>query len=100
MEFLKIGSSWVVTILVYVTGLVALGLFLAHRAGIMKFLEEVKVELSKCTWPWNPEQTGLRRYKELIDSTVVVAVSTLLLGSYVSMFDFFMNHLVGWMVKF
>jgi preprotein translocase subunit SecE len=58
------------------------------------------VELRKCTWPWDPEQTGLRKYKLLIDSTVVVCVTTLLLAAYITGFDFFINKLVGWMITF
>ncbi|MFZ5806979.1 MAG: preprotein translocase subunit SecE [Verrucomicrobiota bacterium] len=100
MEFFKIANSWPITLLVYglVAACVIAGLF--YREWIAKFLGEVKIELTKCTWPWNPEQTGLRRYKELVDSTVVVAVSTLLLGAYVSLFDFLLSRFVGLLVRF
>ena len=37
---------------------------------IKNFFSEVKVELQKCSWPWDPKEKGFRRYKELIDSTV------------------------------
>ena len=38
-----------------------------------KFISEVRVELAKAQWPWDPNEKGFRRYKELNDSTVVVA---------------------------
>ncbi len=100
MEFFKIANSWPITLLVYGLAAGALFVVLIKRAQISKFLNEVKIELSKCTWPWNPELTGLRKYKELVDSTVVVAVSTLLLGAYVSMFDFLLSRFVGLLVRF
>jgi len=53
------------------------------------FLREVKVELLKATWPWDPKQkTFGAKYKELIDSTIVVIVAMLMLAAFVSVFDF------------
>jgi preprotein translocase subunit SecE len=53
------------------------------------FLREVKVELLKATWPWDPkEKTFGAKYKELIDSTIVVIVAMLMLAAFVSVFDF------------
>ncbi|NCD32698.1 MAG: preprotein translocase subunit SecE [Spartobacteria bacterium] len=46
--------------------------------GFKQFLLEVKVELKKCTWPTR---------KELMDSTVVVIISLVLLGVYVGLSD-------------
>lgn len=100
MDFLKIGESWWLTAAVYVPIIAVAAVVLYQRQPILKFVGEVKVELAKCTWPWNPEQTGLRRYKELIDATVVVAVTTLLLAAYVAIFDFLLGHLAAWLVKF
>jgi preprotein translocase subunit SecE len=100
METLKIGNSWLWTALVYIPALIVLALVLARRAAIVRFLGEVRAELAKCTWPWNPEQTGLRRYKELVDSTVVVVVVTVILAAYVTTFDFLITRLVGLLVKF
>ena len=50
---------------------------------VKNFFSEVKVELQKCSWPWDPKEKGFRRYKELVDSTIVVAIAMLLLGGYV-----------------
>jgi preprotein translocase subunit SecE len=100
MEVLKIGDSWLVTALVYGLSLILLGLALAYRTRMASFVSEVRVELAKCTWPWDPEQTGFRRYKVLIDTTIIICVATLLMAGYITGFDFAINKLVGWLVNF
>ncbi len=55
---------------------------------IRKYWGEVILELKKATWPWDPKEKGFVKYKELIDSTIVVFVAMLLLGAFVSFFDF------------
>ena len=52
-----------------------------------KFSSEVKSELQKCSWPWDPKEKGVKRYRELIDSTVVVLVAMILLGGFVAFSD-------------
>jgi preprotein translocase subunit SecE len=53
------------------------------------FLREVKTELLKATWPWDPKEKAFgAKYKELIDSTIVVIVAMLMLAAFVSIFDF------------
>ncbi len=86
--------------LVVVWSLVAV--FLAY--GLFKFgtswrrfINEVALELSKCSWPWNPQEKGMKRYKELIDSTVVVAVSSLLLAGIVTSSDFILQKVVNFL---
>jgi preprotein translocase subunit SecE len=59
------------------------------------FLAEVRVELGKATWPWDPKEKGFRRYKELADSTVVVIVAMLIVGGYIAFFDFILVNVVG-----
>ncbi len=49
------------------------------------FINEVKVELQKASWPWDPKEKGMKRYKELTDSTLVVIIAMLLLGGYVAL---------------
>lgn len=52
------------------------------------FIREVKTELQKATWPWDPKEKSFgAKYKELIDSTVVVMIGMLLLAAYVSLID-------------
>ena len=41
-----------------------------------------------------------RNYRELIDSTAVVAMTTLVLAAYTSGFDFLISRVVGWLVRF
>ncbi|ALJ56906.1 SecE/Sec61-gamma subunits of protein translocation complex [Candidatus Xiphinematobacter sp. Idaho Grape] len=60
-----------------------------------KFIVEVKAELGKAQWPWDPREKGFKRYRELSDSTVVVVVAMLLLGGYVATFDLIVVNLVG-----
>jgi len=47
--------------------------------GTRNFLEEVRAELKKCAWPTRPE---------LIDSTIVVIISLVILGFYVTVADY------------
>ncbi|PAW66546.1 MAG: hypothetical protein B9S30_08090 [Verrucomicrobiia bacterium Tous-C5FEB] len=100
MEALKIGGSWVGTI---VLGVISLGVataFFLNRAKVSKFVGEVHGELLKCSWPWDASETGVKKYRELIDSTTVVALTTLVLAAYTSGFDFLISRVVGWLVRF
>ncbi len=72
-------------------------LLLRYRTPIVRFIGEVKVELEKCSWPWDPNQSGFKKYKELIESTVVVIVSTVLLAGFVTSSDWVLAHLVGFL---
>ena len=67
-------------------------------AKTKKFVGEVRTELAKATWPWDPKEKGFKRYKELVDSTMVVLVAMLLLGGYVSFFDFVLVNIVGFLI--
>ena len=62
------------------------------------FFSEVKVELQKASWPWEPKEKGVKRYKELTDSTVVVIIAMLLLGGYVALFDFILVNIIQFFV--
>ncbi len=87
------------TVVVYGLIILVLGLGLGYRSQIAKFFSEVKSELAKCTWPWDPEQTGLRKYKMLIDSTVIVCITALLLAGYTTGFDFVITNLISGLTK-
>ena len=78
-----------------VTAVLCLYYFLRHRVTVLKFVGEVKVELDKCSWPWDPNLTGFKKYKELIESTVVVIISVVLLAGFVTSCDWLLAHLVG-----
>ena len=72
-------------------------LLLRYRARVTTFVSEVRVELEKCSWPWDPNQSGLKKYKELIESTAVVIVSTVLLAGFVTTSDLVLAHVVGFL---
>jgi len=59
-----------------------------------KYIGEVRTELKKATWPWNPKEKGFKKYKQLIDSTVVVMIAMVLLGAYVASIDFAMRQVM------
>lgn len=56
---------------------------------LFRFIGEVKTELRKASWPWesDPKIKGFKKYKELIDSTVVVLIAIILLAGYVALWD-------------
>ena len=58
---------------------------------VRQYWQEVVAELRKASWPWDPKERGMRKYKELTDSTTVVIVAMLLLGGYVSLWDLGLN---------
>lgn len=64
---------------------------------IFSFLGEVKGELYKASWPWesDPKIKGFKKYKELIDSTVVVLIAMILLAGFVQFWDFLDVAIVG-----
>jgi preprotein translocase subunit SecE len=66
---------------------------------IKNFFGEVKLELQKASWPWDPKEKGFRRYKELSDSTVVVAISRVLLGGFVAFFDVVLVNFVHFFTR-
>ncbi len=63
------------------------------------FTTDIITELKKATWPWDPKEKGMKKYKELVDSTVIVTVAMILLGGYVAGWDFIMNLLVSFMFR-
>lgn len=64
-----------------------------------RYLGEVKTELKKATWPWDPKETGLKKYKQLIDSTIVVMIAMVLLGAYVATVDFAMRQVMDFLTS-
>jgi len=59
------------------------------------FFSEVRTELSKASWPWDPKEHGFKRYKELVDSTMVVVVAMLLLAGYISLCDLCLTSIIS-----
>ncbi len=96
LEFFLINGSWPLSIAVWVGGLLLLTLLISYRTPIRLFSSEVKVELMKASWPWEPKEKGMKKYKELIDSTVIVVIAMLLLSGYVAGWDFLLNIVTGY----
>ena len=63
---------------------------------ISGFFGEVKGELRKASWPWesDPKIKGFRKYKELVDSTMVVLIAMVLLAGFVQFWDLFLVKIV------
>ena len=88
MDFLKVAGSLVFGIIVWLAVAIALIAAFVHRARIGTYMRDVMTELQKATWPWDPkEKTFASKYKELIDSTVLVIIAMILLGAFVSIID-------------
>jgi preprotein translocase subunit SecE len=85
------------TIAYLVIGVLFVAYLLRYRITILKFVGEVRVELDKCSWPWDPNLTGFKKYKELLESTIVVVISVLLLAGFVTSCDFLLAHFVGFL---
>ena len=58
-----------------------------HLASFAKYVLETREELRKCTWP---------TWDELKGSTVVVAISIVLLGGFTVAVDFVFSLFVRW----
>jgi preprotein translocase subunit SecE len=63
------------------------------------FFTEVRIELQKASWPWDPKERGMKRYKELSDSTLVVIIAMLLLGGFVAFFDFVLVNVIHFLTR-
>lgn len=68
-------------------------------AKLKKFTGEVRGELAKAQWPWNPHEKGVCKFKELSDSTKVVLVAMFIVGGYIAFFDFILVNIVEFLVR-
>jgi len=68
---------------------------MANQIG--NYFTEVRAELAKVQWPWDDSERGFKKYKELWDSTLVVIIAMLLVGGYISFFDFITINVVGFL---
>ena len=101
LEYLKIDNSWITGGIVYTFLIVALVLLFRNLAKVSGFIGEVKGELRKASWPWDsdPKAKGFRKYKELIDSTIVVLIAVILLAGFVQFWDFIQILTVGFLTE-
>jgi preprotein translocase subunit SecE len=58
--------------------------------GSREFVGEVRTELTKCAWPTRPE---------LMESTVVVIISCLILAAFVGLSDGALLSLMGLIIR-
>lgn len=70
-------------------------------AKVSRFIGEVKGELRKANWPWesDPKIKGFKKYKELVDSTIVVLIATILLAGFVSLWDFICTYVINFITS-
>ena len=63
---------------------------------VFTYIGEVKSELRRASWPWesDPKIKGFRKYRELIDSTIVVLIAMLLLAGFVAFWDLVHSEVV------
>jgi len=66
---------------------------------VRTFFGEVRNELAKAQWPWDPNEKGFKRYKELVDSTTVVLIAMLILGGYIAFFDWILITFVSTLTR-
>ncbi len=101
LEYLKLGDSWIIAGIVYAVALVLIYFLVRNLARVSSFIGEVKGELRKASWPWDsdPKAKGFRKYKELIDSTVVVLIAVILLAGFVQFWDFVQVLIVGFLTE-
>ena len=101
LEYLKINDSWVTSGILYGVLIIALFLLFRHLSKVSSFIGEVKGELRKASWPWDsdPKAKGFRKYKELIDSTIVVLIAVILLAGFVQFWDFIQLLTVGFLTE-
>jgi preprotein translocase subunit SecE len=72
-----------------------------RKVNISKFISEVTGELKKASWPWesDPKVKGLKKYKELVDSTVVVLIAMVLLAGFVNFWDLFLTKALSFLTN-
>jgi preprotein translocase subunit SecE len=68
-------------------------------AKTKNFISDVKSELQKASWPWDPKEKGAKKYKELTDSTSIVVIAMLLMSGYIAGWDFLLNIMMSWLFK-
>ncbi len=90
LELLKFGDNWILTSVIWSAVILIAFLIIKNFERISKFIGEVKGELRKASWPWesDPKIKGFKKYKELVDSTIVVLIAMILLAGFVQLWDF------------
>ncbi|MCS7064373.1 MAG: preprotein translocase subunit SecE [Methylacidiphilales bacterium] len=87
------------TVVMLIALVVSLLIWRKVGTQIKAFLDQTRAELQKCTWPWDPSQKGLKKYKELIDSSVVVIVASIFLATFITSADFILVKVIGFITR-
>jgi preprotein translocase subunit SecE len=78
---------WIAVWVLLIGGVFAWAWRAGHLVRITEYVQQTREELRKCTWP---------TWDELKGSTVVVAISILLLGGFTVAVDFVFTMFVRW----
>jgi preprotein translocase subunit SecE len=81
-------TIWIIVWAVAIGGIFAWLWRAGQLVRLNAYIRQTREELTKCTWP---------TWDELKGSTVVVAISILLLGAFTVLVDFVFSMLVKWM---
>lgn len=102
MKYLMINDSLWQTGIVWALAIALLVVVVKKWARISSFSGEVRGELHKASWPWesDPKIKGLRKYRELVDSTTVVLIAMILLAGFVQAWDFLHVQIVTFLTNF
>jgi preprotein translocase subunit SecE len=67
----------------------------------LTYAMQVREELVKCTWPWDPNLDPLnpRKYRQLTEATVVVIVLTVMMAGLISVADILIHPAVGFLTN-
>ena len=67
---------------------------------IKTFIVEVVAEMNKVSWPIKrgKDLKPAERYREIIDSTTMVIVSTIALAAYIGLVDVVLSSLMGLLI--
>ena len=90
-----LSANWLGLVFLAAAILIVALILVRYGQAIRVFVNEAKVELQKASWPWEPKERGMKKYKELTDSTLIVVIAMLLLSGYVAFWDFVMVNIVG-----
>jgi preprotein translocase subunit SecE len=61
-----------------------------NLSQVVQFFKEVRVELGKVTWP---------NRQELIGSTIIVVVLSLIMSAYIGLLDFILSSVFGRIIR-
>jgi preprotein translocase subunit SecE len=94
-----IRENWVSIVWIAVALVLVIAILSRYGSTFRLFGQEVRTELAKASWPWDPKEKGFKKYKELSDSTMIVVIAMLLMAGYIAFWDFVLVTVVGQLTK-